>query len=247
MRTRDFAFDAPDTVPSGRTLVRLTNDGPDFHHVLLVRLAPGRTVADLLRHFRTGHEPIPAWAVDVGGPNTPGSPGEQTNAVLDLTPGEYAMVCVIPGRADGRPHVMSGMIRPLTVVGSATVPASAVPASRVDRTMTLDDYGFELDTPITAGRQVIRVVNHATQSHEVVVVKLAPGRTAGDFLRFLGRPEGEPPGRMIGGVTWLARGMANDVTLEFEPGEYALICFVPDASDGQPHFVHGMVEQIRVQ
>ena len=43
----DFVFlDLPDTIPSGATDIRVINDGPDLHHVWLVRLEEGNTLAD---------------------------------------------------------------------------------------------------------------------------------------------------------------------------------------------------------
>jgi hypothetical protein len=103
------------------------------------------------------------------------------------------------------------------------------------------------ELPVTRGSQSIEVVNAAAQPHEVVVVKLEPGRTAHDFLTFLQQPAGAPPGRMIGGVTWLSQGESNVITLEFEEGYYALLCFVPDEGDGQLHLAHGMVREFRVE
>ena len=48
------------------------------------------------------------------------------------------------------------------------------------------------------------------------------------------------------GTTDLDRGEVNIVTADFEPGEYALLCFVPDVKDGKPHTEHGMIRQITV-
>ena len=242
VHARDFRFDAPATVPSGPTRIRLINEGPDFHHVWLVRLDEGKTVADLMRQLATGDETMPAWATDVGGPNTPGAPGQETSAVLDLKPGSYAMICVIPA-PNGRLHVMEGMARPLTVVPSE---GGATSMPKAELTMRLDDYSFELDRPITPGRHTIRVENLAEQTHEVLIVRLEPGRSAGDFLSWVMPRQGPPPGLPVGGVTGLARGESNLITIEFEPGEYALLCFVPDAGDGQPHVAHGMVKQFSV-
>lgn len=241
IRTFDYRFDAPDTILAGPTTIRLVNDGPDFHHVWLVRLEEGRSAGELIEPL-AAHGPLPSWAVAVGGPNTPGAPGEETVAAVDLEPGEYALVCVIPGMQDGELHVAKGMIRPLTVMPSGEARVLSEP----DLVMTLDDYTYELDRPITPGRHAIRVVNAAAQPHEVVVVRLEPGRTAMDFLAFLQKPEGAPPGKMIGGVTWLSRGESNVMMLDFEPGEYALLCFVPDEGDGRLHLEHGMIDQFRV-
>jgi len=35
--------------------------------------------------------------------------------------------------------------------------------------------------------------------------------------------------------------------VDLKPGRYALICFLPDASDGKPHFEHGMVREIELE
>jgi hypothetical protein len=241
VRTTDHRFVMPDTIVSGPTTLRLVNDGQDFHHVWLIRVEDGGSVKALVAEL-TAHRPLPKWAVAVGGPNTPGIPGGETSATLDLEPGEYVVACVIPGMHDGELHVAKGMVRTLTVVPAQQ--RARMPEAEL--VMTLADYSYELSRPVTRGAQSIRVVNAARQPHEVVVVKLEPGRTAHDFLMFLQQPEGPPPGMMIGGVTWLSEGESNIITLEFAEGEYALLCFVPDESDGQLHLAHGMIRQFRV-
>jgi hypothetical protein len=242
IRTRDNVFyEAPDTLEAGMTNIRLINDGPMFHHVWLVRLEDGHTVNELLEHVKDGSPP-PSWAVDVGGPNTPGMPGGETAATIDLEPGTYALLCVID-LPDGVPHMMQGMARQVTVVPAAG-PEATLPAA--DIVMTLNDYSFDTDKPITAGRQTIRVVNAAAQPHEALIVKLEPGRTVQEFMEFIMKPEGTPPGQVLGGVTGMAQGGMNQITLDFEQGDYALICFIPDAGDRRPHFMHGMAQQIHV-
>jgi hypothetical protein len=237
----DFAFDAPATIESGPTVFRLVNRGPEFHHIQLIRFEGGRTLDDLVRHLVSDHTP-PEWAIFVGGPNTPGLPGEETNAALDLEPGSYALICVIPS-PDGVMHLMKGMARPLTVVPATRT--AAMPTA--DLVMTLDDYSFDTDRPITAGSRTIRVENGAAQPHEVIFVRLAPGKSAGDFLHFMHNPEGTPPGKVVGGTTGIATGGSNIIALDFESGEYALLCMWPDDKDGAPHVAHGMVKQIMVE
>ena len=242
IRARDNVFhEAPDTMVAGVTNIRLINEGPSFHHVWLVRLEEGRTMDELLEHMAQGG-PMPTWAVDVGGPNTPGAPGGETSALVDLEPGSYVLLCVVdlPG---GVPHVMKGMVRPMTVVPNDGPSAEMPPA---DIVMRLDDYTFETDIAITPGRRTIRIENAAAQPHEVLIVRLDEGRTVQEFMEFLETGEGTPPGTAMGGVTGIAQGGVNQITLDFEMGDYGLICFVPDASDGRPHFLHGMVQQIHV-
>jgi hypothetical protein len=245
VRARDYEFDAPEVIHAGPTHLRLVNEGPDFHHVWLVRLLGGKTVTDLTDFLAAGEAALPAWAVDAGGPNTPGQPGEETSAYMDLKPGNYAIMCVIPAAADGMPHFLHGMVRALRVEESEE---TATPMPEADVEILLYDYSFGLSRMITPGRHTIRVENRAVQAHEVVVVKLAEGNTAQDFIQWVGTipREGTGPGKIVGGVTGLSQGEFNIVTLDFEPGRYALVCFVPDAGDGLPHVAHGMVQEFSV-
>jgi len=239
IRAADFHYQAPDTIPAGVTTIRLINDGPELHHVLLVRIDDGHTLDDMVKAASAGG-PAPAWMHFVGGPNTP-VPGGESISTVRLEPGNYAIICLIPS-PDGVPHLKKGMVRPLTVVGGA---GHAGRLPRADARMVLVDYAFGI-TPITAGRHTIRVENAAAQPHEVLIVRLAPGKTAQDMADWALAMQGPPPGAPIGGTTDLDRGEVNIVTADFEPGEYALLCFVPDVKDGKPHTEHGMIRQITV-
>ena len=240
---RDFAFGAPSTLPAGLTTVRLVNEGPEMHHLQLVRLDEGHTVAELMELAASGErEMMPPWAHFVGGPNVP-TPGGHSEATLQLEPGTYALLCVIPS-PDGVPHMMKGMVKPLTVVPARQ--ASAEPAE-ADMRMVLDDYTFVMTPELKAGRQTIRVENAAAQPHEVVLMRLEPGKTPHDVMAWLQNQEGPPPAMPVGGTTLLSRGEVNQLTVDLTAGEYALLCFVPDVKDGAPHVAHGMARQITVR
>jgi hypothetical protein len=240
----DFAYQAPASIPAGVTTIRLVNNGPELHHVQLVRLDSGHTLPEFMDAMKAGGPP-PAWAHWVGGPNTPAPDGHSvTETTLDLTAGEYVLLCVIPS-ADGQLHAMKGMFKPLTVTAAPAGPAAAAPA--VDARMTLSDYSYGLAGEVAAGRRTIRVENGAAQPHEVVLVQLAPGKTAQDMMGWIMNMQGPPPGRPIGGTSMLGRGAVNFVTADFAAGDYALLCMVPDAGDGKPHVMHGMVQQFTVR
>jgi hypothetical protein len=251
----NYAFDMADTVAAGRTVVRLLNKGSEMHHAQLVRLEGGHTVSEMLGGPPDG--PPPPWVHEIGGPNTP-VPGGVSTAVVDLKPGNYAVLCFIPS-PDGKPHIMKGMIRGFTVVdgaklgarpvsgrgGEATGDIVAVPAP--DATMELSDYAFTFSAPITAGRRVIRVTNVASQVHEVFVARLAPGKSGADVLAWIEKMDGPPPGMPMGGTVGLSKGESNDLLLDLAPGKYVLLCFVPDAKDRKPHVAHGMVKEFEVK
>ena len=235
----DYSFDAPDVLPAGMTTFDLLNQGQELHHVTLFRIEGGHTLADVEAAMQTPSESLD-WLIAVGGPNA-AIPGGSANATLDLQPGNYVMMCVIPS-PDGVPHVAKDMIKALTVTPSQ---GAAAAAPKADVTIELVDYNFVLSKPITAGRHMIKVVNRGPQDHEVVFFKLAPGKTPEDFMA-VGEDLANLPGVFWGGVSTMAKGQINYLTVDFTPGQYLLLCFVPDVADGAPHIAYGMVQMITV-
>lgn len=238
----DFKFDAPDEVPSGMMTIHLVDNGAELHHVAFIKLTDGKTVADIEQAMKT-QAPMPSWAVDYGGVNPPHPGGGMATTTQMLEPGNYALMCFVPS-ADGIPHFAKGMVRPLTVTASKD---GSTPAPAADIDMTLNNYSFTTSKPITAGRHTIKIENAASQSHELVIARLAPGKKAEDLPAWVEKQVGPPPGEPIGGVPALAKGATAFVTVNFTPGDYAFVCFLPDAKDGKPHFTHGMVKQVHVE
>jgi hypothetical protein len=236
----DFKFDAPDVIPAGLTEFRFLNKGPALHHMALLKLTGGKSVDDLVGALAKPGL-LPSWAREMGGPNAP-APGEEGNATLTLEPGNYAFICFVD--IGGPPHFVKGMVKPLRVV-PATAPSG--PKPKADVTVSLLDYNFKLSSPIAPGKRTIRVHNTGPQHHEVQLVQLAPGVSLGEFMKWLEKMEGPPPGKALGGIAGIESGMSEYFSADFAPGNYALICFLPDAKDGKPHFVHGMAQQIEVK
>lgn len=239
--TNDYAFVGPDTVPAGFVTFEMHNEGKEPHHITVVRLDDGKTLGDLAAVMQS-HGPPPAWFVTVGGPQA--TQDGTSDATLFLTPGNYAYICFIPS-PDGVPHIAKGMVRPFTVAGAVPTQSAAEPSGAVR--VRLVDYGFEFSKPLTAGRHTLVFENPAKQPHELVLMKLAPGKTAAEAAAWVEKMEGPPPMSLAGGVTSLDPGVSVSATVDLEPGEYALLCFVPDHGDGKPHVAHGMISQITVE
>jgi len=235
----DFKFDAPDEIPAGLTEFRFLNKGPSLHHMAILKLTDGKTIDDL-RKLLANPGPPPSWVKEVGGPNAPDA-GTEANATVRLEPGNYVLICFVD--IGGPPHFTKGMVRPLRVVASKNATASV----KADATLDLFDYNFKLSTEIRAGTRTIEVRNVGQQHHEVELVRLAPGISVSDFMKWMEKMEGPPPGKALGGVAGMDAGTTQYFSADFTPGNYALLCFLPDAKDGKPHFVHGMVQQITVQ
>jgi hypothetical protein len=237
---KEYSFDGPDSIPAGLTAFHLTDAGQELHHLALVKLEQGKTFADFQAATKNPGPP-PAWAVDYGGVNPP-APGGQATAMEVLEPGNYAVVCFVE-TANHVPHFAKGMMRPLTVTPS---PNANMTEPNADVTLTLNDYSFTLSKPLVAGKQMIKVENAAAQPHEVVLVQLAPGKTIQDVGKWVMDMKGPPPGKPIGGIPGFRTGKNTFFEADLQPGDYGMICFIPDAKDGKPHFAHGMAQQFKV-
>jgi hypothetical protein len=99
---------------AGRNRIELRNAGAQWHHLIVARMNPGATIADIKRSFRTerGRPPIEEENVEetsvIDG-------GEAQLTEVDLESGNYALMCFIPDRTGGPPHVAKGMISQATV------------------------------------------------------------------------------------------------------------------------------------
>ncbi len=241
---KEYSFDAPEQIPAGLTTIRLVTEGKELHHASLIRLDDGKSFEDFKQAIAK-QGPPPAWMVAAGGPNPP-HPGGTFEETQMLEPGTDVIVCFVPS-PDGVPHIAKGMLRPITVTPSTTHNASDVAAPVPDVTVKLVDYTFESSKPLTAGKPLIRIENDAAQDHELVLVRLAPGKSAGDVAAWLEKQAGPPPGEPLGGLAAIHPGGFGFITVDLAPGEYGLLCFVPDAKDGKPHVAHGMVKQFKVE
>lgn len=237
---RDFAFDSIPDVPAGVVQVRLRNDGPTLHHAVMMKLHAGKTVDDLVAALKNPGPP-PSWAEPVPSPNAP-VPGEYANVTTRLTPGNYAVLCFVD--IGGAPHFTKGMYRGFRVVPSN----NKAHEPKADVTLRLFDYGFKFSKPLTAGHHTVRVVGDGPQEHEVELVQLPPGKKVGDVLAWVGSDmKAPPPGKPMAGVVGLIPGAHAVFDITLTPGEWGLICFLPDVKDGKPHFTHGMVTQVTVK
>jgi hypothetical protein len=107
----DYAFRITGPLTAGRHVVRVENAGTEPHEVALLRLAPGKTMADFQAWMQNPQGPPPANSV--GGVSSL-APGLQAYFEADLTAGEYVILCFVTA-PDGRPHTEHGMIQPVRV------------------------------------------------------------------------------------------------------------------------------------
>lgn len=237
---RDHAFEAPEEAPAGLITFTFRNEGSAVHHAQVVRLNEGVTFEELMAAFQEGESAAFPLFTPVGGPALT-DPGDAGRVTLHLDPGAYALLCFVEDEA-GIPHLAQGMARPLTITGEAAPEAKP----RVDLTVSMADFQYTMPDEVDAGPQTWEVTNNGPQPHELVVQKLAPGKSPEDVIAFFHNPQGPPPFTNFGGMQALSPDEAGWLHLDLEPGTYVAICYVPDPASGKGHMDLGMVKTFRV-
>ena len=212
-----------------------------MHQAQILRLDHGKTIADLKAAMK--HEgPLPPWLHFVGGPNGIGPGQARRRRIASLAPGKYALVCLIPS-PDGvsAPHEGNDP----AVRGDRPRRRGRAPG-RQD-TVRLGDYTFDRGGRSRREAHLPRHQRRPSSPTSSVLLRLAPGKTVKDFGEWAeSGMKGPPPALPIGGVAVIDHGDSGVFTADLTPGDYGMICFVPDAKDGKPHLMHGMMKQITV-
>jgi hypothetical protein len=237
---RDFAFEAPAEAPAGLITFSFKNEGAAVHHAQVARLNAGVTFEQLMAAFEQGETAALPLFTPVGGPSLT-DPGQTSRVALDLKPGAYALLCLVPDQ-DGVPHLAHGMARPLTIAGEA----QTAPEPQADLTVAMADFQYTVPGEVQTGPQTWKIVNDGPQPHELVLHKLAPGKTAEDVIAFFQNPQDQPPFANAGGMQALPQGEAGWAHLDLAPGAYVAICYIPDPASGKRHMDLGMVKQLTV-
>lgn len=245
---KEFSFELPATVEAGVTAISLNNTGAESHQAQLVKIADGSTLSDVvvaLNGDPTGAAAL-ALATLSGGP-TGVAPGTTGSASVKLDPGQYAFICFFRG-ADGIPHFAKGMIAPLNVTGTAA--SGTLPAG--DAKLTVKDFSFDLKE-LSSGKHTVSVTNNGPQSHEAGIVKLNDGVTVESAIKALSAPPAPsaapspPPWTDAGGMAAIAPNTTATFDVDLPAGNYAFVCFVPDAKTGKPHVQLGMIGALTIQ
>jgi hypothetical protein len=139
---------------------------------------------------------------------------------------------------------MKGMLKSIVVIPSV---GKTMTVAGADITITLTEYAFEFSTPTTRGKHLIAVTNAGRQRHELILSRLAPGKTTHDFVTWMNTQNGPSPVTPYGGITDIEPGRTVVIPVDLEPGNYSVVCRVRDAGDGAPHDRHGMLMEFAVR
>jgi len=116
-------------------------------------------------------------------------------------------------------------------------------------TFTAHEFAFEGPATMQSGMVTLVLKNTGTTLHHLQLVRLTGGHTADDFTAAMAAMQpGQPLPEwavMAGGVNPPDPGAEARVTLQVDPGDYAVTCFV-DTPDHIPHFAKGMTTALTV-
>jgi hypothetical protein len=236
---KEATFDAPQSAEPGLAEITLKNEGDGEADLQLIRVEGDHTPEEVVEGLgnATKAEAFPDWFFAGGGVGTTG-PGESRTVSQVLEPGTYYAF-----NTEGGPPDPKAAVPALEVSGDAS--DETVEA---DDTVSAFDYGFEAET-LPSGSVEIAYENTGAQPHHLIASPLIGDATAEDVERFFKTEKGEPPLREEGTQSTAVTegGEGQLVTLDLEPGRYALYCFISDREGGPPHAIKGMVDEVEVQ
>ncbi len=114
IKLTDYDFQLSQPLTAGTHVVRVENTGVQAHEVVIAALTPGKTLQDFIAWEAGGEKgPLPTgqWlggvtTLDVGG---------HSQFTTTFAPGSYLLLCFWPDAKDGKPHIMHGMAKQITV------------------------------------------------------------------------------------------------------------------------------------
>jgi len=227
------SLSAPDTLPVGQVTITYEASEEAPLITIFARLSEGVTAEDLMAGMFEDPASIAPQVTFKGSPFL--MPGQSTNVTYNLEPGEYALINV------GAEMPQVAMISVEGEAGAEFIEPEA------DVTVAMVDFGYGLPLTIPAGENVWRVDNIGEQWHEMAIVSVEPGTTLEDVQTTLAA--GEQPGAPVFALMPMNAGETAWVDVVLEPGSYAIICNIPDVSEGSEGHLHhelGMVQLITV-
>jgi hypothetical protein len=169
--------------------------------------------------------------------------GDVTTLTVDSDDGSILQRQVFQLKKSGTTFLIDG-----SAIGSPDVPAG-VAAVTVEAT----EHKYILDaTQIAAGQQAFAFSNIGSQFHELRLLKVdatTPTQQIVDDALAVEDPSQLPADIEADvGAGFAGPGQTSNVVFvdPLAAGRYIMICFIPDATDEQPHAAHGMFKEFTI-
>ncbi len=231
---------APKSAEAGLAEITLTNESDSEADLQLIRVEGKHSAEEVVAGLGKAIEgqPFPEWFFAGGGVGSTG-PGKSATVSQVLQPGTYY---AFNTETQGRPDPKSAAS--MEVTGEA----SDEELAEAEGTVEAGEYLFEAET-LPAGSNEIVFDNIGAQPHHLIASKLIGDSTAEDVETFFKTEKGKPPlsERGTQSTAVVEGGEGQVVTLDLEPGRYALYCFITDRQGGPPHALKGMVDEVEVE
>lgn len=249
----DYAFQTPDSIPSGWVTFRMPNRGRDTHYFLLERLPADKTFEDYREELLPAYDSIqqaleagpadsaraaaraagavlPDWGgiplPHAGGVGLTG-PGATGRATFNLEPGQYVLTCFVT-TPDGQFHGLRGMISPVIV----TEASSAASPPNHDVAITSSGRKLFIDGTFSTGEQTVRIdVEEPPEDLEspynsLHLARLGPEGDVQEIATWNEEVYRNPaPALFLGGVEEVPAGDTAYVTVDLEPGRYGWFAY----------------------
>ena len=230
---------APESAETGLAEITVTNDSEGEADLQLIRVEGDRTPEEVVKGLGQAIQgkSFPEWLFTAGGVGVI-KPGQSATVTQVLQPGDYYAFNTSGGPPDAKSAAMT----------EVTGEESDEEIEGGDGTVEAAEYVFNAET-LPAGATEIAFDNIGAQPHHLIASPLKGDSTADDAEKFFKTEQGAPPMEEKGTVSTavLEGGEGQLVTLDLEPGRYALYCFITDRKGGPPHVFKGMVDEVEVK
>jgi hypothetical protein len=163
----------------------------------------------------------------------------RASAYIKLEPGRYVFQASTGGHGD--PYKS---FYPLVNVSKGAVAA----APKEDFALQMMDFHFDFPKTMKVGEQLWKISNTGAQPHLALIFRLAKGKNAQDVIKTLdSNSAGPPPVEDMIILQAATTGQTFYTPVKLAPGNYVVVCPLPDVKTGKSHYAEGMVSTFTVK
>lgn len=234
----------PSHVNAGLVRLNVTASGNSGTEIDIARLQKPSTKSQVAAGMGKGINAVFPFLTLNGGVG--GGPHSIQTAIFNLRPGTYVIFDLDGLTARKNPHSPYHFISVTGPASTATPPTAA--------TVRAVDFRFHTSGQFTPGFSTLQFVNSGHEPHEIDLMRIAPGKTLQDVKMALMGNSQPKWAKRAGAWGVLSPGQRQWLRVKLTPGNYVLMCFVPDVfsypghkATHKPHAMLGMIKMVRVR